>query len=246
MSGLRGHWQLSERTKLSLLCISENATYRADDPERDAPLVIRVHRPGYHTRAEIESELHWLNALRADDVVHTVCPTAIRDGSLLTAFEQDGELRYVVAFEFMSGTELDESGNLTARFRQLGEITARLHQHAKHWHRSTAPSPVRSMNEPSSNECAVTSLEAPKPQERLCIDGDGLVVLELKRAFSDGTTHVLFEPQDFIARLAALVPRPKAHLVRYHGLFAPNARVKRPINSIEPAPHAIRSGFKLW
>ena len=53
---------------------------------------------------------------------------------------------------------------------------------------------------------------------------DGLVVLELKRAFSDGTTHVLFEPQDFIARLAALVPRPKVHLVRYHGLFAPNAR----------------------
>ena len=27
-----------------------------------------------------------------------------------------------------------------------------------------------------------------------------------------------------MARLAALVPRPKAHLVRYHGLFAPNAR----------------------
>ena len=34
----------------------------------------------------------------------------------------------------------------------------------------------------------------------------------------------MFEPQDFIARLAALVPRPKAHLLRYHGLFAPNAR----------------------
>jgi hypothetical protein len=64
----------------------------------------------------------------------------------------------------------------------------------------------------------------PIAQDRLSVDGDGLVVLELKRAFSDGTTHVLFEPQDFIARLAALVPRPKAHLVRYHGLFAPNAR----------------------
>jgi hypothetical protein len=64
----------------------------------------------------------------------------------------------------------------------------------------------------------------PLAQERLSVDGDGLVVLELKRAFSDGTTHVLFEPQDFMARLAALVPRPKAHLVRYHGLFAPNAR----------------------
>jgi hypothetical protein len=61
-------------------------------------------------------------------------------------------------------------------------------------------------------------------QERLSLDGDGLVVLELKRAFSDVTTHVLFEPQDFIAGLAALDPRRGAHLVRNHGLFAPNAR----------------------
>ena len=110
--------------------------------------------------------------------------------------------------------------------------------------RSIAPLPVRSMSAPSSNGCAVTGRAVPKPQERLSVDGDGLVVLELKRAFSDGTTRALFEPQDFsrscapcapcardisasvhvIARLAALVPRPKAHLVRYHGLFAPNAR----------------------
>ena len=65
----------------------------------------------------------------------------------------------------------------------------------------------------------------------------------MKRAFSDGTTHVLFEPQDFtapahpcargisaslhvIARLAALVARPKVHLVSYHRLFAPNARAR--------------------
>ena len=51
-----------------------------------------------------------------------------------------------------------------------------------------------------------------------------LVVYELKHPFRDGTTHVLFEPLDFVARLAALVPRPRAHLVRYHGLFAPNAK----------------------
>ena len=56
--------------------------------------------------------------------------------------------------------------------------------------------------------------------ERLSVDGDGLVVYELKRPFSDGTTHVLFEPLDFIAKLAALVPRPRRHLVRYYGLFA--------------------------
>ena len=49
----------------------------------------------------------------------------------------------------------------------------------------------------------------PIAEERLSLDGDGLVVLELKRAFRDGTTHVLFEPEDFIARLAAVVPRPR-------------------------------------
>jgi hypothetical protein len=58
----------------------------------------------------------------------------------------------------------------------------------------------------------------------LSVDGDGLVVYELKHPFSDGTTQVLFEPLDFVARLAALVPRPRVHLLRYHGLFAPNAK----------------------
>jgi hypothetical protein len=40
----------------------------------------------------------------------------------------------------------------------------------------------------------------------------------------DGTTHVIFEPLDFIARLAALVPKPRVNLTRFHGLFAPNSK----------------------
>jgi len=64
----------------------------------------------------------------------------------------------------------------------------------------------------------------PVSNERLSIDGDGLVVHERKRPFRDGTTQCLFEPLDFLARLAALIPRPRSHLVRYHGVFAPNAR----------------------
>jgi hypothetical protein len=43
----------------------------------------------------------------------------------------------------------------------------------------------------------------------------------LKTPYRDGTTHVIFEPEDFVARLAALVPKPRAHLTRYHGVFAP-------------------------
>ena len=33
-----------------------------------------------------------------------------------------------------------------------------------------------------------------------------------------------FEPEDFIARLAALVPKPRVNLTRYHGVLAPNHR----------------------
>ena len=35
--------------------------------------------------------------------------------------------------------------------------------------------------------------------------------------YRDGTTHVVLEPLDLLARLAGLVPLPQAHLIRYHG-----------------------------
>ena len=50
----------------------------------------------------------------------------------------------------------------------------------------------------------------------------GRVVYRYKQPFRDGSTHVLLEPLDFIARLAALVPRPRLNLTRFHGVFAPN------------------------
>jgi len=38
---------------------------------------------------------------------------------------------------------------------------------------------------------------------------------------------VIFEPLDFIARLAALVPKPRVNLTRFHGVFAPNSPYRR-------------------
>jgi len=40
--------------------------------------------------------------------------------------------------------------------------------------------------------------------------------LHVKTSYRDGTTHVIFEPLDFIARLAALVPKPRVNLTRFH------------------------------
>jgi hypothetical protein len=61
----------------------------------------------------------------------------------------------------------------------------------------------------------------PVATERLSLSQGGNVRYALKTPYRDGTTHVIFEPEDFIARLVALVPKPRAHLTRYHGVFAP-------------------------
>ncbi len=47
---------------------------------------------------------------------------------------------------------------------------------------------------------------------------------ELKTPYRDGTTHVIFEPLDFIAKLVALVPKPTVNLTRFRGVFAPNSK----------------------
>lgn len=69
----------------------------------------------------------------------------------------------------------------------------------------------------------------PIATKRLSVDDHGRVVYRYKRPFRDGSTHVVLEPLDFIARLAALVPRPRLNLTRFHGIFAPNSRHRHKI-----------------
>jgi len=61
-------------------------------------------------------------------------------------------------------------------------------------------------------------------EPRLSLTERGEVCYTLKTPYRNGTTHVVFEPLDFIARLAALVPRPRVNLTRFHGVLAPNAK----------------------
>jgi hypothetical protein len=61
-------------------------------------------------------------------------------------------------------------------------------------------------------------------ENRLSLTPNGNVRYQLKTPYRDGTTRVIFEPLDFIARLAALVPKPRVNLTRFHGVFAPNSQ----------------------
>jgi len=74
--------------------------------------------------------------------------------------------------------------------------------------------------------------------ERLTLNRAGDVVLQLKNPYHDGTTHVVMSPLEFMERLAALVPRPRLHLIRFHGVLAPNARLRPEIvPSVSLNPH---------
>ncbi|HEU0128446.1 MAG TPA: phosphotransferase, partial [Pseudonocardiaceae bacterium] len=129
---------LPDDTALTLLNISENATYAVDDPVSGARTVLRVHRHGYHDRAEIESELAWLEALRHDAGVRTPEVLPLPDGQRLLSMPEEGvsDLRFVVHFEWLPGVEPTPTDErLPASFELLGAITAQMHEHVLTWRR---------------------------------------------------------------------------------------------------------------
>ena len=119
---------------VKLLNVSENATYLVDDPDA-GPSVLRVHRLGYHTEAEIASELAWMDALRVEAGVRTPRVLPATDGRRIVAATDaaSGDRRQCVRFEFLPGTE-PAAGSLE-HFAELGEITARMHRHVLRWAR---------------------------------------------------------------------------------------------------------------
>jgi putative transposase/transposase-like zinc-binding protein len=71
------------------------------------------------------------------------------------------------------------------------------------------------------------TLRPPVAEERVSSTTDGHVRLTLRRRWTDGTTCLLFDPVDFLARFAALTPRPRVNLILYHGVLAPRAAWRR-------------------
>lgn len=69
----------------------------------------------------------------------------------------------------------------------------------------------------------------PLSNERLTIRPNGDVELTLKSKWKNGTTHLLFSPEEFISSLVALIPPPRTHLVRWGGVFAPHSPFRRDI-----------------
>lgn len=135
-AGLVKLYDFSDETSVSLLSESENKVYLVEDTARPDNYVIRVNsgRLGYHTPPMIASELAWLMALRSDTDIPVPEVMRAKDGSLvqtMTAPDLD-KPRHGAIYSFLSGTEPPED-DLLPGFEHLGEISARMHLHAKSW-----------------------------------------------------------------------------------------------------------------
>jgi hypothetical protein len=73
--------------------------------------------------------------------------------------------------------------------------------------------------------------------DRLEVRPDGRLALRLKTRWRDGTTHILMEPHELLERLVPLIPPPRAHQVRYHGVLAPCASAR---DRVVPGPRPTR------
>jgi Ser/Thr protein kinase RdoA (MazF antagonist) len=119
--------------EVTLLCHSENATYRVDSPGGQR-YALRVHKLGYHRKADIDNELHWLSALQASGI-QVPRPVAGLDGHYVQSAQvgADKEINLVL-FNWVNGAEPTTDVDLSA-FMRLGAITAKLHQHSQQWQR---------------------------------------------------------------------------------------------------------------
>jgi len=104
----------------------------------------------------------------------------------------------------------------------------------------------------------------PLAHDRLAAHPDGSLTLRLKTRWRDGTTHIVMQPRDLIDRIVPLIPPPRTHQVRYHGILAPAASLRDSVvpasvqsesqgtttqqlggtESAEPAPNATHDAMK--
>jgi Putative homoserine kinase type II (protein kinase fold) len=127
-------YEFSAEATVTPVNISENTTYRIDDPVLGRSAALRVHRPSYHRDVAIESELCWMDALSNSGVVEVPRPIRARDGARVTKLQlPDGSTRSVVLFEWLTGAPPTPDSDLVPHFRVLGTLAAAMHQHGAHW-----------------------------------------------------------------------------------------------------------------
>ena len=126
--------------QLELISISENTVFRLDTDAGES-YVLRIHRPGYHTLAELNSEQQWTAALKRAGI-GVPLPRRTRDGRgyATVPVPSTTEVRHVGIVEWFEGVTLSsimaqasDMEALALHFNQLGRIAAKIHNQAVDW-----------------------------------------------------------------------------------------------------------------
>jgi Ser/Thr protein kinase RdoA (MazF antagonist) len=126
---------------LRFVHLSENVTFKATDAHDGSPLVLRLHRPWYHTIDELRSERLWTRALIRAGVAAPE-PLLTLDGDDFAEVEvpATGERRWSGLARWVDGEMLADvvarETDLAAKLRhfdRLGAIIARMHDQATGW-----------------------------------------------------------------------------------------------------------------
>ncbi|WP_105009181.1 phosphotransferase enzyme family protein [Rhizobium leguminosarum] len=133
-------WELGAQIP-QLLKYRENAVFRVTLRSGE-PAALRLHRPGYHNKSALVSELSWMAALR-EAGLRVPAPVSTPDGRQTVALAANPEFgeQYADIVSWMTGSPLGQSGVLLAHsrerlvviFRLLGEAIARMHAATDAW-----------------------------------------------------------------------------------------------------------------
>lgn len=126
---------------LAPVSMTENVTFKVTDRRDGRAYVLRLHRPGYHTLEELDSEQAWIGALAGAGID---VPRAVRtrDGRHYVAvtIEATGERRFAGLAHWAEGHLLSDllaraadRNTIETSFRQLGALTAAMHDQASAW-----------------------------------------------------------------------------------------------------------------
>lgn len=130
------HWGL-QAASLRFVSARENIVFRADAPD-DAAYALRIHRPGYHSLAELRSENAWTTAL-SDAGIDTPRPVPSLQGEPYVASPWPGESpRMVGLVAWIEGVPMWDAlraGGIDhpALMADIGALIARMHNQASDW-----------------------------------------------------------------------------------------------------------------
>ncbi|WP_066306961.1 phosphotransferase enzyme family protein [Bacillus sp. FJAT-29814] len=122
---------LSQST-IKLLNYSENATYLVTNTETGEKYILRVGRPGYHTKTAVESELEWIKSINRHSSIHVSLPITGGNGDYIQVVNHENMAYHCTLFSFLEGEapNEDHEHELISQFEMLGAITAQLHNHS--------------------------------------------------------------------------------------------------------------------